>query len=352
MKSVAIIGGGVAGMEAAAKLTRQGHVVTIIEKSEHLGGRLNQWHALFPARKLSEPLLLKMKREVAEGVNIVVNARVTGIEKNDDGFAIRIDNNRMITANSLLLTTGFDIFEAEKKEEYGYGIYENVITSVELEQVFRSGKPLLTADKKKPARIGFIHCVGSRDEKAGNLHCSKVCCVTAVKQAIEVKEMLPSAEVFLFYMDLRMFGRHFEELYKEAQFKYGIQFIRARLSEAFENPDGSLQIRIEDTLLAKPLKMSLDILVLMVGIQAQKKPGNIIDMLKLERDIDGFLLQEDQYTSPFKTGIPGLYCAGGITGPKTIEETLTEARAVAAEISSFLRPRENYAKQEQFIMEL
>jgi heterodisulfide reductase subunit A len=339
-------------MEAAAKLARHGHAVTIIEKNESLGGRLNQWHALFPARTPAEPLLVKMKLEVSEGINVLVNAQVMGIEKNDDGFAIRISNNRMVTANSLLLTTGFDIFEAERKEEYGYGIYENVITSVELEQVFKSGKLLQTANGKTPARIGFIHCVGSRDEKVGNLHCSKVCCVSAVKQAIEVKEMLPSAEVFLFYMDLRMFGRHFEELYKEAQFKHGIQFIRARLSEAFENPDGSLQIRIEDTLLAKPLKMSLDMLVLMVGIQAQNKPGNVIDMLKLQRDADGFLQQEDQYTSPFETKIPGLYCAGGITGPKTIEETLIEARAVAAEISSFLRPRENYAGHEQFVMEL
>jgi heterodisulfide reductase subunit A len=251
-----------------------------------------------------------------------------------------------------LLTTGFDIFEAEKKEEYGYGIYENVITSVELEQVFKSEKPLLTAQGKTPARIGFIHCVGSRDEKAGNLHCSKVCCVTAVKQAIEVKEMLPAAEVFLFYMDLRMFGRHFEELYKEAQFKYGIQFIRARLSEAFENPDGSLQIRIEDTLLAKPLKMKLDLLVLMVGIQPQKKPGNLIDMLRLERDADGFLKQDDPYAAPFSTQIQGLYCAGGITGPKTIEETLTEARAVAAEINTFLKQQECFTGHEQFVMEL
>ena len=258
----------------------------------------------------------------------------------------------MVTANSLLLTTGFDIFEAERKEEYGYGIYENVITSVDLEKQFKSGRPPVNNQGKTPARIGFIHCVGSRDEKVGNLHCSKVCCVTAVKQAIEVKEMLPSAEVFLFYMDLRMFGRHFEELYKEAQFKYSIQFIRARLSEAFENPDGSVQIRIEDTLLGRPLKMTLDMLVLMVGIQSSKKPGNLIDMLDLDRDADGFLVQEDQYTSPFKTKIPGLFCAGGITGPKTIEETLTEARAVAIEISNFLKNIENYAGQEQYVMEL
>src|SRR5512140_1907363 len=111
MKSVAIIGGGVAGMEAASKLARLGFSVSIIEKEEHLGGRLNQWHALFPARKSPEPLLLKLNQEISEGVNLVLNARISDVEKNDDGFAIRMNNNRMITANSLLLTTGFDLFE-------------------------------------------------------------------------------------------------------------------------------------------------------------------------------------------------------------------------------------------------
>jgi heterodisulfide reductase subunit A2 len=352
MKSIAIIGGGVAGMEAAARLAKLGNAVTIIEKTDHVGGRLNQWHALFPSRKPAEPLLHEMRKQLSEGVNIVVNADIKGIERNDDGFAIKIGNNRMITANALLLTTGFDIFEAERKEEYGYGIYENVISSVDLERIFQSGKPIQTLQGRTPARIGFMHCVGSRDEKVGNLHCSKVCCVTAVKQAIEVKELLPSAEVFLFYMDLRMFGRHFEELYKEAQFKYGIQFIRARLSEAFENPDGSLQIRIEDTLLAKPLKMNLDMLVLMVGIQPQKKEGNVIDILGLERDADGFLKMEDQYVAPFKTKIPGLFCAGGITGPKTIEETLIEARAVSMEISDFLMSPTIYNRYERIVLGL
>jgi len=351
MKSIAIIGGGVAGMEAAAKLSRQGFAVTIIEREESVGGRLNQWHALFPHRKPANELRLMLINEIAGNVNMVTNAHIEAVERKDDGFSIRINNNRMVTACAVLLTTGFDIFDAEKKEEYGYGIYENVITSVDLEQTFRSGKPVLNAQGKTPARIGFIHCVGSRDEKAGNPHCSKVCCVTAVKQAIEVKELLPSSEVYLFYMDLRMFGRHFEELYKEAQFKYGVQFIRARLSEAFENPDGGLQIRIEDTLLSKPLKMTLDLLVLMTGIQPQKKPGNLTDMLELERDTDGFIRPLETY-SPYRTKIPGLFCAGGITGPKTIEETLAEARSVTLEITGYLKNIENYAGQEQFIMEL
>jgi heterodisulfide reductase subunit A len=351
MKSVAIIGGGVAGLESAARLSRTGFSVTIIEKSDRLGGRLNQWHALFPSRQPAERLLESLKAGV-KGVNVLLNAEVTKMEKNDDGFAVHINQGRMITANSILLTTGFDIFDAARKEEYGYGIYDNVITSVELEENFKRGVPLTTARGNVPRRVGFIHCVGSRDEKVGNVHCSKVCCVTAVKQAVEVKEMIPAAEIYLFYMDLRMFGRHYEELYKEAQQKYGIQFIRARLSEAFENPDGSLQIRIEDTLLAKPLKMTLDLLVLMVGIQPHKNSDNMIKMLGLSKDTDGFLLQEDQYILPFNTRVSGLYCAGGITGPKTIEETLTEARAVAAEISTFLGDTIAYAGKERVVIGL
>jgi len=339
-------------LEAAANLSRMGHTVTLIEKSSATGGRLNQWHALFPSRISPRPLLERLKSEISGNVNVILDAEVTGIEKNDDGYVVDMANNRMITADAILLTSGFDIFEAEKKEEYGYGIYENVITSVDLERIFNTGQPLLTVQGRKPSRIGFIHCVGSRDEKAGNFHCSKVCCVTAVKQAIEVKELIPSAEVFLFYMDLRMYGRHFEELYKDAQFKHGIQFIRARLSEAFENEDGTVQIRIEDTLLARPLKMSLDLLVLMVGIQAPKKKGNIIDLVGIQRDTDGFPKLDDPYGMPFRTGIPGIYCAGGITGPKTIDETLTEARAVASEIDAYLTGMPSFSNFESIVIGL
>jgi heterodisulfide reductase subunit A len=137
-------------------------------------------------------------------------------------------------------------------------------------------------------------------------------------------------------MDLRMFGRHFEELYKEAQLKHGIQFIRARLSEAFENPDGSLQIRIEDTLLGKPMKMQIDMMVLMVGIQQDRQKGNVLELAGIGNDTDNFMLQPDPYFSSSSTGVEGIFCAGGITGPKTIDETMVEARAAVADIERYL----------------
>ncbi|MBN1413846.1 MAG: CoB--CoM heterodisulfide reductase iron-sulfur subunit A family protein [Bacteroidales bacterium] len=335
MKSIAIIGGGVAGMEAAAKLSRMGFSVTIIEEKEQLGGKLTQWHALFPARRPAAEVLANLKNHVKLGINTILNARVEAIEKDDDGFAIALNHNRMITAHAILLATGFDVFDASKKEEYGYGIYDNVITSVDLEKAFNEGK-VLTAQGKTPKKIGFIHCVGSRDEKAGNPHCSKVCCITGVKQAIELKEMIPDSDITMFYMDLRMFGRHFEELYKEAQVKHHIQFIRGRLSEAFENQDYTVMIKVEDTLLAKPLKMNLDLLVLLVGIQPARGINKILYDLEVEKDADGFLKQTDNQLSPSKTNTPGVFAIGTTTGPKTIEETISEARAVTLEISDYL----------------
>ena len=187
-----------------------------------------------------------------------------------------------------------------------------------------------------PKRIGFIHCVGSRDEKVGNLYCSKVCCVTAVKQSTELKERYPDLEIFCFYMDMRMYGRGFEELYKESQEKYGVQFIRGRLSEACENKDGSILVKVEDTLAGRPLKMSVDLLVLMVGFVPSEGTRKIANMLNLNFDTDGFLKSIDEHTMTNVSNIPGVFLAGTCTGPRTITNTTTDARAAAAKVAGFL----------------
>ncbi len=155
-------------------------------------------------------------------------------------FSVQYNDEKSESAEALILATGYELFDAHRKEEYGYGIYNNVITSADLEKMFRSGKPLTTLNGKTPRKIGIVHCVGSRDEKVGNLYCSKVCCVTGVKQAIEIKKMVPGCDVFSFYMDLRMFDRHFEEMYFEAQQKWGVNFIHGRLSECAETTEFDL----------------------------------------------------------------------------------------------------------------
>jgi len=334
-KKVLIIGGGVAGLEASGILSNLGFNVTIIEETDRIGGKLNRWSHLFPSNRPSHEVLNHLKHQVNRNTNILTNTKIEDIIFEDSVVKTTLNNGFSLEANAVLISTGFELFDARKKEEYGYKIYENVITSADLELMFKEGKEIKTAKGTMPKKIGIIHCVGSRDEKVGNTYCSKVCCVTGVKQAMELKKHLPQCEIFNFYMDLRMFDRYFEDMFQEAQVKHHIQFIRGRLSEAFENPDGSVMIKVEDTLLGKPMKMNLDMLVLMVGMTAGAN-SLLKEKLKLETGTDGFYIPADEHLKSVFSKREGVFFAGACTGPKTIENTITEARAAALEIACFL----------------
>lgn len=338
MYDVAVLGAGIAGIEAATHLAQMGYDVILIEKEDHPGGHVAQWDRLFPfqrdARLLSDELLTHVRQH--KTVRILTDTTISDVQPDGRQFRIWLSNGEGITTSALLLTTGFKLFDARRKEEYGYGIYDNVITSSELEKMFSSGKPITTKSGKKPQRVAFIHCVGSRDEKVNNRHCSKVCCATAVKQAGEIKQMYPDSEVYCFYMDLRMFDRHFENMYLDAQTKYGVIFVRGRLSEAAESIDGRLVIKAEDTLMGKQLKLTVDMVVLMVGMEAAAKTQEIAAMADIVAGNDRFLNPSDEYLQGNRTRRKGIFVAGTCTGPKTIPETLADARAAAIEISEYL----------------
>lgn len=336
-KKVVVVGGGIAGMESAAYLTAMGYNVTLVEKTHQLGGHLLNWEKLFPTMRLGKEVVDFLNKGIHnENVRVLYNTEIVSCKNEGEKFLLNLNDGNDLTADAILVTTGYDLFDARKKEEYGYGIYDNVITSAELEKMFSDGGPILTSNGKSPKRIGFVHCVGSRDEKVGNKYCSKVCCVTAVKQSIEIKEKLPDTEIFCFYMDLRMYGMHFETLYKEAQEKYGVGFIRGRLSEACENIDKSIMIKVEDTLAGKPLKMNVDLLVLMIGFVTSKGTKDMSDILGLKLGENGFYKTMDQHTLTNVSGIPGIFFAGTCTSPKTITNTITDARAAATTIASYL----------------
>jgi len=340
-KKVIVIGGGIAGMESSAHLAALGYDVTLLEKTDKLGGHLLNWEKLFPTMRMGKEVVTFLNEGVEKGkVDVIYNADITKTSEENNGFSIILSNNKTLNADALLVTTGYDLFDASKKEEYGYGIYNNVITSAELEEKFLTGNKITTSDGKTPKRIGFVHCVGSRDEKVGNTYCSKVCCVTAVKQSIEIKEHLPDVEVYCFYMDLRMYGMHFEALYRESQEKWGVNFVRGRLSEACENMDGSILVKVEDTLAGKPMKMSVDLLVLMVGFEPSAGTKKIGNLLNLQFGVNRFFKTADQHTLTNVSNIKGIFFAGTCTGPKTITNTITDARAAASTIANYLSGHE------------
>ncbi len=340
-KKVIVIGGGIAGMESSAHLAALGYEVTLLEKSDKLGGHLLNWEKLFPTMRMGKDVVTFLNEGIEKGkVHVVCNANITSAIQKNNQFSVFLENNTTYLADAILVTTGYDLFDARRKEEYGYGIYNNVITSAELEGIFLNGFQIVTAEGNAPKRIGIVHCVGSRDEKTGNTYCSKVCCVTAVKQSIEIKERLPDAEVYCFYMDMRMFGMHFEALYREAQEKWGVNFIRGRLSEACENIDGSVLVKVEDTLAGKPLKMSVDLLVLMVGIEPSAGTKQVGKMLNLQFGVNRFFKTADQHTLTNVSNVKGVFFAGTCTGPKTITNTITDARAAASTIANYLSGHE------------
>ena len=339
MKNVVIIGGGPAGLQAGADLNNLGYNVILIEKSPSLGGHLAKWDRLFPGGEKAAPVLDGMIKGII-GVKCFTGTKVQKINLLKNSYNVILDNGITVLADAVLFTTGFDLFPAQKKEEYGYGIYDRVITNADLEQWFKTKKDIRIV--KDPKRIGFVHCVGSRDEKAGNRYCSKVCCATAVKQACEMKQEFPDAEIFCFYMDLRMFSRGFEEMYLSAQKDYGIRFIRGRVSEVAENIDKRLIVKAEDTLAGKPLKLTLDLLVLMSGMQNCASGTETALQLGIRNNPqDGFFETQDSLLHLQDSTKPGIFFAGACTGPKTLPDTLHEASSAAFKIHNYItaKPR-------------
>ena len=337
MKHVVIIGGGIAGLETASILTDASHWVTIIEKEDKVGGKLNNWSYLFPdftpVEKIRESL---QEKHGEKDFTILTQTEIKSIRRMNGNFIINTSSDEELEANAVVIATGYELFDARRKEEYGYKIYDHVITSADLEQLLLPGGDLTVASGKMPKRIAFVHCVGSRDEKSGNHYCSKVCCITGVKQAIELKRRLPEAEIFCFYMDLRMYGKHFEELYREAQEKYDIQFIRGRLSEASEKIDKSLLIKAEDTLSGRPLKMNVDLLILLVGMEAGHGTAAAAASCGVGCEDSGFLKTSDLFLKSNFSEQDGIFLAGSCTAPMSVNDTIMHARSAAMEVNNWL----------------
>jgi len=336
-KHVVVIGAGVAGMEAAGRLAKSGFHVTLLEKETSAGGHLNDWYKLFPDRRDSS----EVKRYLddlmsSEQINFLTSTTIEKIESKGSSYSLMTNNGENLNADSIIVATGFDLFKSSRKEEYGYGIYDNVITSADLEGMFRKGKIVLH-DNTTPKIIGIVHCVGSRDEKVGNLYCSKLCCVTAVKQAIEIREHLPESKVFCFYMDMRMGGAYYEELYREAQEKWGVNFIRGKVSEASENIDGKLIVKVEDTLAGRPLKMEIDLLILMAGMEISEGSKKLAEISGLNTGENRFFEAIDNHYGSNISNLPGVFYAGTCTAPMNITETISHARAAVSEVQDYLK---------------
>jgi heterodisulfide reductase subunit A len=247
------------------------------------------------------------------------------------------DEIREIEVGSIIVATGFDPFDARIKKEYGYSEYRNVITGLEFERLVSASGPTggdIKIDGKTPKSIVFIHCVGSRDESVGNEYCSRVCCMFIAKQAHLVKEKIPKSEVTVLYMDMRAFGKGYEEFYDRVR-EEGVLYRRANPSEIYRKGE-KLIVRAEDTILGEAIELEADLVVLGTGIVPRSETEDLRKILKLSKSQDGFLLEAHPKLKPVDTALDGVFLAGCCQSPKDIPDTVSQAKGAAASAMSIL----------------
>jgi heterodisulfide reductase subunit A2 len=246
-----------------------------------------------------------------------------------------------VEVGTILVATGMDVYDPRSLDDFGYTRFSNVVTSMEFERLINAGGPskghlIRLSDQKKPQKVAFIQCVGSRGTSKVNPYCSNICCMNTVKDTLLIKEHYPDIEVYVFYMDIRAFGKGFEDLYKRSK-KEGVQYIRGLPSDIEETGEGMLRLKGENTLISKLYELDVDLVVLSVGFIPRHDMDRMRNMLNLSKTSDGFFMEAHSKLRPVDTSTGGIFLCGTAEGPKDIKEAVTQASAAAARAHIIMR---------------
>ena len=247
------------------------------------------------------------------------------------------DKPEAVEAGAIIVATGFDHFDPGRAtQQYGYYEYDDVLTLQDVEAMLKAKKFVKPSNGQAPERVCFIQCVGSRDRHIGNEYCSKVCCGIASKQAIEIRQLLPQCKVFIFYIDMRMYGYWENEIYWPAQEKYKVNYIKGVISEITMKGD-RLMIRGEDTTMNRPMEVPMDIVILSVGMEPSKGTKEIAGVLGLAQNKYGFIETPQDSLEIVATSVPGIFVAGAAAGPKDLDDTIGMAGAAVMKAVGLVR---------------
>lgn len=235
---------------------------------------------------------------------------------------------------SIVVATGLEPYDPTELDEYGYTRFENVLSSLELERLVNAGGPtqghlIRPSDRQTPRSVGFIQCVGSRSSRKGGEYCSNICCMNTIKSTLVLKEHYPDMDIKVFYIDIRAFGKGFEDLFKRSR-RLGVNYLRGLPGSIEETSDKSLRIAVENTASGAIEYVDLDMLVLALGVKPSKSTRRIQEMLGLQLTPDGFFLEAHPKLQPVDAATRGVFYAGCAEAPKDIKESVTQGSAAAA----------------------
>jgi heterodisulfide reductase subunit A len=242
-----------------------------------------------------------------------------------------------LKVRSIIVATGFDVYLPYEIEEYGYKRFANVVTSMEFERIINAAGPTgghlqrLSEDHGRPKRLAFIQCVGSRDVRYSRAYCCSVCCMYTTKEAILAREHYPDIDSFIFYTDLRAFGKGFNEYIERAKRDYGVKYIRAKPGEIREDGKSkNLLVHYRDPDTHQIKAFEADMVVLATSLIPRKDAKDVAKVLGVELDPNGFFSTPDADLNPMDTSVPGILAAGYCQKPMDIPEAVAEGSAAAA----------------------
>jgi len=329
-KGALIIGGGVAGMTAALALAGQGFAAHVVEKADVLGGTARRLHHTLDGENIQDFLDDTIAKVMSNKlIQVHLNARVSKVDGHIGAFETTIVSNgncREIRHGVVVVATGA---EEHKPESFGYGKSDKVLTQLELSERLNQSSLRLPAK----ATVVMIQCVEQRNEERP--YCSRVCCTTAVKNALELKRLYPDARIMVLYRDMRTYGFR-EAAYREAREK-GVLFVRYDAEQPPElTLNGALRVRVQEPALARTIEVSPDMLVLAAPMVPQPDREEVSELLRVPLNADGFFLEAHVKLRPVDFASEGIFLCGTAHAPKSIGETISQANAVAGRAASIL----------------
>ena len=352
---VLVIGGGIAGITSSLLLAGPKRKVYLVEKDHSLGGAIKNFEKVLPRMEPTNQFLNQEIQRVEnnENIEVITDAEIEYIigffgnfevklqgsvkgekekeDENEDDKEKQVEEKEF-NVGAVVLATGFDLYDPAKAPRYGYGKFDNVLTSMEFEKMNISGNIALK-NGQPPKSVAIIHCVG-REEKG---YCSEICCLYSMKFSRYLKDKLPEVSVSHFYSDLCVPGKSYQKFYEETKEK-GAEFIRAKDVEVVEQADANgIGIKYktgadtENTLQA-------DMIILAPAIEPSKDASKFVDMLKISQGETGFFNEEHEKIGPVSTSIEGVYIVGCAQGPKSIPHTIVQSEAATGKILSSLIP--------------
>ncbi|HET7089217.1 MAG TPA: FAD-dependent oxidoreductase [Anaerolineae bacterium] len=344
--TILIIGGGPAGLEAARLVGDLGCKAIVVEKRDHLGGTpiAENYAALTHGFRDAEEAVDELIRSVTHNPNtdVRLGSEVVAAEGSAGSFNVTIAKtgngaSQVVEAGAVIIATGFQHFDPGRETQmYGYYEYDDVITLADAEAMLKHHRFVKPSNGQPPERVCFIQCVGSRDRQIGNEYCSKVCCGISSKQAIEVRQQVPNAKVFIFYIDMRMYGYWENEIYWPAQEKYHVQYVKGIITEIIRKGD-RLLVRGEDTTMGRPMEVPMDVVVLAVGMEPSRGTKDVARVFGLKQNKYKFVDVPHESLDPTATSAPGIFVAGAAAGPKDLDDTMAMAGAAAAKAVALVR---------------